>query len=163
MEYQKAINLLDNASNQPSKYRTKNRAEINDDSNGTYNANGQIKFKTTMLKSSLYDYRVTPIPVKGAITIRKSRADAAARQAGERSKGVTFKNCAPFTDCISEINNMQIDYVEDLDVAVQMYNFEEHSSNYLKTSISLCKYYRHEPNATLTNSKSLKSKKNNRK
>ena len=92
-----------------------------------------------MLKSSLYRYGDTQIPVKGAITIRKARADAAARQAGKRNKGVTFKNCAPFTDCISKINNTQIDYVEDVDVAVQMYNFEEHSSNYLKTSISLCK------------------------
>ena len=163
MEYQKAINLLDNESNQPSKYRTKNRAEINDDSNGTYNVNGQIKFKTTTLKSSLHDYGDTQIPVKGAITIRKARADAAARQAGERNKGVAFKNCAPFTDCISEINNTQIDYVEDEDVAMKMYNFEEHSINYLKTSIILCKYYRDEPSATLTNSKSLKSKKNNRK
>ena len=159
MEYQKAINLLDNASNLPSNYRTKNRAEINDDSNGTYNVNGQIKLKTTMLKSSLYDYGDTQIHARGAITIRKARADAAARQAGERNNGVTFKNCAPFTDCISQINNTQIDYVEDVDVAMQMYNFEEHSSNYLKTSIILCKYYRDEPNATLTNSKSLKSKK----
>ena len=52
MEYQRITNLLDNKSNQPSKFRTKNWVEIN----GGYNVNSQIKFKTTMLKSSLCDY-----------------------------------------------------------------------------------------------------------
>ena len=50
MEYQKIVNLLDdNASNEPSKFRTRNWVEINDESRGTYNVNIQIKFKTTML------------------------------------------------------------------------------------------------------------------
>ena len=56
MEYQKIANLLDNASNQPSKFRTKNWVEINDESRGTYAVNKQIKFKTSMLRSSLCDY-----------------------------------------------------------------------------------------------------------
>ena len=56
MEYQKIINLLDNRPNQPSKFRTKNWIEINDDARRTYNTNSQIKFKTSMLKSSLHDY-----------------------------------------------------------------------------------------------------------
>ena len=55
MEYQKIANLLDNASNQPSKFRTKNWVEINDESRATHTGNG-IKFKTTMLKSNLCDY-----------------------------------------------------------------------------------------------------------
>ena len=58
MEYQKIVNLIDDASNQPSKFRTKNLVEINDESRGAYNVNSQIKFKTTMLKSSLCDYSV---------------------------------------------------------------------------------------------------------
>ena len=49
MEYQKTINLLDNTPNQPSKFRTKNWVEINDDSRGTYNTNSQIKFKTSIV------------------------------------------------------------------------------------------------------------------
>ena len=49
MEYQKIANLIDDASNQPSKFRTKNWVEINDESRGTYNVNSQIKFKTIML------------------------------------------------------------------------------------------------------------------
>ena len=53
MKYQKIANLIEDASNQPSKFRTKNQVEINDESRGTYNANTQIKLKTTMLKSSL--------------------------------------------------------------------------------------------------------------
>ena len=55
MEYQKMINLLDDIPNQPSKFRTKNWVEINDDSRGIYNTNSQIKFKSSMLKPSLYD------------------------------------------------------------------------------------------------------------
>ena len=56
MEYQKIANLIDDTSNQQSKFRTKNWVEINDESRVTYNVNSQIKFKTTMLKSSLCDY-----------------------------------------------------------------------------------------------------------
>ena len=56
MEYQKIANLIDDASNQPCKFRTKNWVEINDESTRTYNVNSQIKFKTTMLKYSLRDY-----------------------------------------------------------------------------------------------------------
>ena len=58
MEYQKIINFLDNIPNQPSKYQTKNWVEINDDTRGTHNTNSQIKFRSSMLKSSLFDYNV---------------------------------------------------------------------------------------------------------
>ena len=109
MEYQKIANLIDDASNQPSKFRTKNWVEINDELRGTYNGNSQIKFKTTVLKSSLCDYSDAYIFVKEKITTTGRGADAAARQADERDKGVVFKNCAPFTNCICEINNTQVD------------------------------------------------------
>ena len=56
MEYQKIENLIDDTSNQTSKFRTRNWVEINDESRGAYNVNSQIKFKTIMLKSSLCDY-----------------------------------------------------------------------------------------------------------
>ena len=55
IEYQKMIDLLDNKPNQPSRYRTKNCVKINDNSRGTYSTDSQIKFKTSMLKSSLCD------------------------------------------------------------------------------------------------------------
>ena len=56
MEYQKIANLIDDASNQFSKFRTKDWVEIDNESRGTYNVNSQIKFKTTMLKSGSPDY-----------------------------------------------------------------------------------------------------------
>ena len=64
MEYQKIINLLDNASNQPSKFRTKNWVEINDESKQSYSANSDIRFKTTMPRSNLCDYADVYILVK---------------------------------------------------------------------------------------------------
>ena len=77
MEYQKIINLLDNTPNQLSKFRTKNWIEINDQSRGVYDVNSDIRFKTTMLKSSLCDYSDAYILVKGRITITGAGADAA--------------------------------------------------------------------------------------
>ena len=91
MEYQKIANLLDSASNQPSKFKIKNWVETNDESRETYNGNSQIKFKTTMLKSSLCDYSDAYILVKGRITTTGAGDDAAATQADERDKGVAFK------------------------------------------------------------------------
>ena len=94
MEYQKITNLLDNASNQPSKFRAKNWVEINDESSGTYTSN-KIKFKTTMLKSNLCEYADAYKLVKETITITGAGNDDDARQVDERDKGVIFKNCAP--------------------------------------------------------------------
>ena len=69
-----------------------------------------IKFKTTMLRSSLSDYADAYILFKGTITITGGGDDAAARRADERNKGVIFKNCAPFIKCISRINGTEIDH-----------------------------------------------------
>ena len=78
MEYQKIVNFLGSASIQPSKFRTRNSIEINDESRGTYTSNG-IKFKITMLRSNLCDYVDAYIPVKGTITITETGADDAAK------------------------------------------------------------------------------------
>ena len=85
------INLLDSTLDQLSKFRTKNWMEINDRSQGVYNTNSNIRFKTAMLKSSFCDYTDAYILVKGKITITGEGDDAAARQADERNKGVIFK------------------------------------------------------------------------
>ena len=158
MECQKIANLIDNVSNQPSKFRTKNWVEINDESRGAYNVNSQIKFKTTMLKSSLCDYSDAYIFVKGIITINGIGADAVARRADERDKGVAFKNCAAFTNCISKINNAQVDNAKDIDIVMPMYNLIEYSDNYAKTTGTLWQCLRDEPNDVLRNSESFKSK-----
>ena len=111
-----------------------------------------------MLKSSLCDYSDAYILVTGKIAITGAGDHAAARQADERDKGVAFKNGAPFTNCISEINNTQIDNAKDIDIVMPMYNLIEYSDNYAKTSGNLWQYYRDEPNDNLTDSKSFKSK-----
>ena len=166
MEYQKIENLLESTSENPSKFRTRNWIEINDESRGNY-ANSDIRFKTTMLRSNLCDYPDSYILVKGTITITGSagspagRTEAellAARQADERDKEVTFKNCAPFTKCISIINNTDIDNAQDINIVMPMYSLFEYSDNYSKTSESLWQYYKDDPNDNLANSESFKSK-----
>ena len=94
-----------------------------------------------MLRSNLFHYADSYILVKGTITITGAGDDAAAKRADERNKGVTFKNCAPFTKCISRINNTGIDNAHDIDIVMPMYNLIEYSDNYSKTSGSLWQYY----------------------
>ena len=134
--------MLDVASNKTCKFRTKNWVEINDESRGTYSYEKQIRFNTTMLKSSLCDYSDAYILVKGKTTITGAGADPAATEADERDKGVAFKNCAPFTSFKSDISNVEIDYCHDIDIVMPMYNLIEYSDNYAKTSGSFWKYYR---------------------
>ena len=109
-----------------------------------------------MLKSSLCDYSDAYILVKRKITITGRGFDAAARQADERDKGVAFKNCAPFTNCISEIINTQVDNTKDIDIVMPMYNLIEYSDNYAETLGFLWQYYRDEPNDDLEDSESFK-------
>ena len=111
-----------------------------------------------MLSSSLCDYSDAYILVKGKITVTVAGDNAAAIQADERDKGAAFKNCAPFTNCISDINNTQIDNAKDIFIVMPMYNLTEYSDNYSKTSGSLWQYYRDETNDNLADSKSFKSK-----
>ena len=139
MEYQKIINLLDNTLNQPTKFRTKNWVKINDEFCGTYHAYSQIKFKTSMLRSSLCDYSDAYILVSGTI-----RVAALAAGVGNNDVQVVFKSCVPFINCISEINNTQIDDAEDIDVVMPMYNLIEYCDSHSKTSGCLCQYYRDE-------------------
>ena len=65
--------------------------------------------------------------VRGIITITRAEDDAAARRASERDKGVIFKNCAPFTKCISKINDTEIDNAQDIDIVMPMYSLIEYS------------------------------------
>ena len=120
------INLLDNINHQPSRFRTKIWVEKNYESRGTYNASKQIKFKTTIIKSSLCDYSDACTLVKRTIAVNsKAAADA---NANNTNKKVIFKNCAPFINCISEINNTQVDNGKDIDIA--MYNLIEYSDDF---------------------------------
>ena len=91
-----------------------------------------------MLKSSLCDYSDAYILVKGTISVNNTAAADAA--VNNTNKKVIFKNCAPFTNCISEINNIQIGNAKDIDIVMSMYNLIEYSDNYAKTTGGLWQY-----------------------
>ena len=90
-----------------------------------------------MLKSSLCDYSDAYILVKGTIAITGAGDGAAATRADEINKGVIFKNCAPFINCKSEINDTEIDNAKDTDIVMPMYDLIKYRDNYSKKSGSL--------------------------
>ena len=122
MECQKIINLLDNISNQPGKFREKSWVEKNDAAHGTYSTNIQIKFKTSILKSSLCDYSDVYIIVSQPIIVPNTRAAADSNN----RENIIIKNCAPFTDWYFAYNT-QIDNAKDIDVIIPMYTLIEYS------------------------------------
>ena len=130
--------MIDHASNQPSKFKTKNWVEINDESTGTCNVNCQIKFKTTMLRSSLCDYSGAYILVKGTITVNNTAVVDA--DANNTNKKIIFKNCSISSNCISEVNNTQVDNAKDIDIVMPVHNLIEYSDDYAKTSGNLWQY-----------------------
>ena len=94
--------MLDITLNQSSKFKTKNWVEVNDDDWCGTNKT-KVKFKATILKSSLCDCSDACILVKKTITTtvaEEARDEAArqtARQTDKEDKVVTFKSSAPFT------------------------------------------------------------------
>ena len=98
-----------------------------------------------MIRPNLCDYSDAYILVGRTITIAGVETDDATKQADERNKGVIFKNCAPFTECINNINNTQIDNAKNIDV-MPMYNLIEYIDSYSETSGHLWECYRDEPN-----------------
>ena len=104
--------MLDNTPNQPSNFRPKKWVDTKDDLCRTYNTNSRIKYKTSMLRSYFYDYSDAHIFPKGFITIPNTEATATAINNGD--KKVIFKNCNLFTNCISKINNTQVDNAKDI-------------------------------------------------
>ena len=108
-----------------------------------------------MLRSDLCDFSDVYIVMERDITLEGDN------NANKRDKNLAFKNNAPFINCISKINGVQIDNAEDLDVVMLMYNLLEYSKNYRKTTGSMWNYYRDEPSNHLsTNSESFKYKTN---
>ena len=87
-----------------------------------YRADSQIRFKTTLLRSNLCDYSDAYILVKGIITVVGAGAATAAIQADRNNKQAIFKNSAPFTEYITEVNNTQTDDARDLNVVMIVYN-----------------------------------------
>ena len=117
---------------------------------GRYNPDSPIKFKTSMLKSSLCDYSNVYILVKGNIAVPGDKGLPAERNnaqliAARQTFKVAFKNCCPFINCISEVNNTQINNAKDVDVVMLMYNSIDYADNYSKTSGGLWQYYKDIP------------------
>ena len=145
MEYQKITNLLGNTFDKVPRFITKKWIEVHDKSGNAenrHNQNKQVRFKTSMLRSDLCDCSDAYIVVKGHITVTNLDNDA-------YDKKLVFRNNAPFTSRISKTNNTLIDKAEDLDVVMSIYNLNEYSKNYRKTTGSLWYYYRDEPNSGL--------------
>ena len=88
-----------------------------------------------MRRSSLCDYSNAYILVKGNISVNNNVGASAV--ANNTNKKVIFKNCATFPNCISKINNTQVDNAEYIDIVMPMYNLIEYSDNHSKTSGSL--------------------------
>ena len=111
MEFQKIVNFLDTTSDDKDlpRFVTKKWIEVYDQSQGNYDVNKEIRIKTSMFRSDLCDFSDAYSVVKGTITVvRPNNA--------KRNKTVTFKNNAPFINCISKINVVKVDNAEDLDV-----------------------------------------------
>ena len=145
MEYQKITNLLGTTIDEVPRFITKKWVEVHDQSGSAddrYKPNKQIRFKTSILRSDLCDYSDAYIVVKGDITLTKTNGRGII---DIRNRFLAFKNNAPFTNCISKINNVLIDNAEDLDIVMPMYNLLEYIKNYKKTTGSLWNY-RDEPN-----------------
>ena len=105
--------------------------QVNDLSSGQYSSSKKIRFKTSILRSDLYDYSDAYIVLKGKINVRATANTA-------------FKNNAPFRLRITKINITLIGNVKDLDIVMPMYNLLEYSQNYSMTPGSLRNYYRDE-------------------
>ena len=97
------------------RFITKKWIEVHDQSGTTYNANKQIRFKTSMLRSDLYKFSDAYIIITGKITVTNPNNDA-------YDKKIALKKKAPFTSCISKVNNFLIDHAEDVHVVMPLYN-----------------------------------------
>ena len=127
MEYHKITNFLSKNNDELSKFITRKWVLVDKYANNEpYKAGKQMEFNTSMmLKSRFCDYSDGYILVKGTITIAEAGADAAVQRLDKRNKQVTFENFAPFTNCISKINNIQADKTKHLDIVMPMYNLIE--------------------------------------
>ena len=134
METQKIVNLLNGSDNENSKFATKKWYVIDSESKGNYSHENPIKFLTSSLESNLCDYSDAYILVTGNITATPNNGAAQ----------VAFKDCAPFKDCRTEINDTFVDYADFINITMPMYNLIEYSDNYSDTSGSLWQFKRDE-------------------
>ena len=152
MDAQKIVNLLNGSDNENSKFATKKRYVIDSESKGNYSQDDPIKLLIKSLESSLCDYSDAYILVTGNITATPNNAVTQ----------VVFKNCAPFKNCRTEINDIFIVNADFINITMPMYNLTEYSDNYSDTSGSLWNFKREEivNNADVANDNNSPSFKN---
>ena len=161
METQKIANLLSDSEELNSKFATRKWYIINDQNNGQYGRGNEndstIKFEIKVIKPNLCDYSDAYILVTGDIKVTAVAADT----------NVAFKNYAPFTRCLTHINDEHVETAENLDIIMPIYNLLEYSDNYADSSGSFYQFKRDESpindnnnplNITLNNSSSFKYK-----
>ena len=128
METQKIVKLLKDSDNESPKFATRKWYIINDQNNGQNGRGNEndstIKFETKVIKLDLCDYSDAYILVTGEVKIADIAADT----------DVAFKNCAPFTRCVTHINDEHVETAENLDIIMSMYNLIEYSDNYADSS-----------------------------
>ena len=125
----------------------KKRYVIDSESKGNYSHDDPIKFLTKSIESSLCDYSGAYILVTGDIAVTRTIAAAGGnpiqrKQPLDAATQVAFKNCAPFKDCRTEINDAFVDYVEYINIVMPMYNLIEYSDNYSDSSESLYRAFK---------------------
>ena len=110
METQNIVNVLNDSDNESSKFATRKWYIINDQNNGQYDRGNEndstIKFETKVIKPNLYDYSDAYIIVTEDIKVADIVADTK----------VAFKGCAPFTRCVTHINDEHLETAENFDV-----------------------------------------------
>ena len=84
-----------------------------------------------MIRATLCDYSDVYIHIKGTIAVQNTETAAAPNT---KNKKFIFKNCAPFINCISEINNTKVGDAHDINAVMPMHNLVQYSDSYLKTS-----------------------------
>ena len=140
METQKIVHLLNDSNNENSKFATKKWYIIDNESKGNYSHHNPIKFLTKSIESSLCDYSDAYILVTGDIAVKKRNNDNTNNIDITQAAQVVFKNCAPFNECRTEINETFIDEADFTNITMPMYNLIEYSDNYSDTSGSLSNF-----------------------
>ena len=161
METQKFVNLWNGSDSENSRFATKKWYIIDSEANGNYSKDHTIKFLTSSLESNLCVYSDAYILVTGNITVTRTIAHnpVQSKQALDAATQVVFKNCAPFENSRTEINDTFVGYADFINTAMPMYNLIEYSDNYSDTSGSLWDFKRDEMdnNANVTNDNNASS------
>ena len=138
METQKIVNLLNDSNNESSRFATRKFYIITDQNNGQYGIGSEddstIKFNTEVIKPNPCDYSDAYILVTGDIKFAGIAADT----------NVAFKNCAPFTRCVTHVNDGHVETAQNLDIIMLMYNLVEYSGNYADFPGTLYQFKRDE-------------------